>query len=80
MAAVRVQFRNSERHRDYVIGYDHPWLNQYAKRTGKLACESAAWGAGRAGLDLRDPKNVAAVERFLQRTAAELLGEVKIAG
>jgi DNA invertase Pin-like site-specific DNA recombinase len=65
LAAVRVQFRGSALHRDYVIGYSTGQANAGVKRASKPWSEAAAWQDGPGELDLRDPKNVPKVEKML---------------
>jgi DNA invertase Pin-like site-specific DNA recombinase len=64
LAAVRVQFRNTDSHRDYVVAYYPGRSNGTVKRQGRWEPLSFV-GAG--GLDLRKPDHAAKVERLLAR-------------
>jgi hypothetical protein len=75
VAAVRVQFREGGRHRDYVI------LHRAARRGPRGGKgRPAAWEAvsfadvGATGRDLRNPADVRKVEALLQAAAGELAG------
>jgi DNA invertase Pin-like site-specific DNA recombinase len=60
LAAVRVQFRNSAAHRDYVICYDPRQSNGRGNRPGRWSCCSFAdTGLAAGDLDLRKPEHAA---------------------
>jgi hypothetical protein len=67
LAAVRVQFRGTDQHRDYVIAYSPGRSNHHVKRAGELWHESAAWDDNPGELDIRRPTDAAKVERLLRR-------------
>jgi DNA invertase Pin-like site-specific DNA recombinase len=58
LAAVRVSFRGSERHRDYLVAHDY-------RRGGPPEVLSFADLIGEDDLDLRKPDHVRRVEKFL---------------
>jgi DNA invertase Pin-like site-specific DNA recombinase len=66
LAGVRVQFRGTDRHRDYVIAYEPGRSNHHIKRAGQARHVSAAWTDGPNELDLRNPKDAVKVERLLR--------------
>lgn len=76
VAAVRVQFRETEAHRDYLIAYDPGRSNHRVKRPGSWAVRSFA-DAGLPGLDLRKPADALKLERGLRRLAQQLSGSPK---
>jgi hypothetical protein len=66
LAGVRVQFRGTNQHRDYVIAYSPGRSNHRVKREGRLWKESAAWVDGPGALDLRKSADAVKVERLLR--------------
>jgi DNA invertase Pin-like site-specific DNA recombinase len=73
VCAVRVQFADSERHRDYLVYHR-------AARTGHPAVRqvrSFADAGLPAGCDLRKPRDAAALEKLLARALAKKDGAVK---
>jgi DNA invertase Pin-like site-specific DNA recombinase len=65
LAAVRVQFNETDQHRDYLIACSPVRVNAKGKRER----HSKVWSFAEAGagpLDLRKPADVAKVERLLQ--------------
>lgn len=70
LTAVRVQFRGTERHRDYVIGYEPGRSNHRVKRQGRTWVKSfTASGAG--PLDLRRPEDARKALRVLEELEIE---------
>jgi hypothetical protein len=67
VAAVRVQFRGGDLHRDYVVYYDPPRSNAAKKGSGRLWVKSFAEAGCQDALDLRKPKDAAALEEALAR-------------
>jgi DNA invertase Pin-like site-specific DNA recombinase len=66
LAAVRVQFRGGDAHRDYLIVYVPGKSNKYVRRPGQLLPVMTFAAAEAAGLDLRKRKDAAKVARLLQ--------------
>jgi hypothetical protein len=72
LAAVRVQFAGSELHRDYLFTYKMPWRSvirgKIIERHASLSVESPknAWADTAGDLDLRDPKQAAALAADLE--------------
>lgn len=66
VAAVRVEFRGTGRHRDYLIVYDPPRSNGARKGKARPPLVVSFAAAGLAGdIDLRDPADARLVEQFL---------------
>jgi DNA invertase Pin-like site-specific DNA recombinase len=74
LAGIRVQFRGTDRHRDYVVAYSPGRSNHHVKREGQLSHRSAAWTDGPDALDLRRPADAAKVERLLRSLHLEKSG------
>jgi hypothetical protein len=66
LAAVRVQFKGGDRHRDYLVAYEPGRSNNRVKRAGSIQALSFA-DAGAGKLDLRKKSDAAKVEKLLAR-------------
>jgi DNA invertase Pin-like site-specific DNA recombinase len=66
LAAVRVQFRGTNQHRDYVVAYSPGRSNHLVKRSGQLWHQCAAWVDEPGELDLRKLADAAKVEKLLR--------------
>jgi hypothetical protein len=66
LAGVRVRFRGTDHHRDYVVAYSPGRSNHRVKREGQLWHESAAWIDEPGDLDIRRPADAVKVERLLK--------------
>lgn len=77
LAAVRVQFRGSDRHRDYFIAYDPPAgalpKGKERKRPAKYEVVSAAWDKQGLEIDLRKMKDAGKAERVLKTIGKSLI-------
>lgn len=65
VAAVRVDFRGTGRHRDYLIVYDPGRSNAAKKGQGRRYTKSFADVSGAGDIDLRDPAQAAKLEKWL---------------
>jgi hypothetical protein len=75
LAGVRVQFRGSDRHRDYVIIYSPGRSNHRVKRRGELLAYAAAWSDSPGDLDLRKRAGAAKAEKALNEIDVDALFE-----
>ncbi len=66
LAGIRVQFRNSDRHRTYIVSYDPGRSNHHIKRKGSWEVLSGAKEQAFEA-DLRKPSDAKRVERFLKK-------------
>jgi hypothetical protein len=77
LAAVRVQFRGADAHRDYLIHWMPPKANKYAQRPGRWHVSSFATAVPQADrLDLRKPAHAERLARMLEQIALDLLTDI----
>jgi hypothetical protein len=75
LAAVRVQFRNTDHHRDYLTVYQPPRSNGAKRGTGNLRVCSFAEAGAPDELDLRNSDDAVALEMVLSKIdPASLVG------
>lgn len=74
IAAVRVQFKGTDRHRTYYIGYEPGRSNHHVKREGRYEVFTDTYHAAPnvPQFDLRQPVEADAAERWLHGLADEI--------